>query len=46
VDINPATVTKLGDRGSAHAQGIITDVGLFVEQLALELVEDYRSSRF
>jgi hypothetical protein len=46
VDINPATVTKLADRGSAHAQGIITDVGLFVEQLALELVEDYRSSRF
>jgi lysine-ketoglutarate reductase/saccharopine dehydrogenase-like protein (TIGR00300 family) len=44
VDINPATVTKLSDRGSSHAQGIITDVGLFVEQLAVELVEDYRSS--
>jgi lysine-ketoglutarate reductase/saccharopine dehydrogenase-like protein (TIGR00300 family) len=46
VDINPGTVTKLGDRGSSHAQGIITDVGLFVEQLAVELVEDYPSSRF
>jgi len=46
VDINPATVTKLADRGSSQAQGIVTDVGLFLEQLALELVEDYRASRF
>ncbi|MCW2739827.1 MAG: uncharacterized protein JWR45_249 [Blastococcus sp.] len=37
VDINPATVTKLADRGSAQAMGIITDVGLFLEQLAREL---------
>lgn len=42
VDINPATVTKLADRGSSHARGIVTDVGLFLEQLALELVPDYR----
>jgi lysine-ketoglutarate reductase/saccharopine dehydrogenase-like protein (TIGR00300 family) len=38
VDINPATVTKLADRGSAQAFGIVTDVGLFLEQLARELV--------
>lgn len=37
VDINPSTVTKLADRGSAQAQGVVTDVGLFMEQLALEL---------
>ncbi len=43
VDINPATVTKLADRGSAQARGIVTDIGLFLEQLALELVPDYRS---
>jgi lysine-ketoglutarate reductase/saccharopine dehydrogenase-like protein (TIGR00300 family) len=42
VDINPATVTKLADRGSAQAVGIVTDIGLFLEQLALELVPDYR----
>ena len=41
VDINPATVTKLADRGSSQARGIITDVGLFVEQLAQELVPTY-----
>ena len=37
VDINPATVTKLADRGSAQARGIVTDIGLFLEQLAQEL---------
>jgi lysine-ketoglutarate reductase/saccharopine dehydrogenase-like protein (TIGR00300 family) len=37
VDINPATVTKLVDRGSAQAAGIVTDVGLFVRLLADEL---------
>ena len=42
VDINPATVTKLSDRGSAQAVGVVTDIGLFVEQLALELVPEYR----
>ena len=41
VDINPATVTKLADRGSAQAVGIVTDTGLFLEQLARELVPDY-----
>jgi lysine-ketoglutarate reductase/saccharopine dehydrogenase-like protein (TIGR00300 family) len=42
VDINPATVTKLADRGSSQARGIVTDVGLFLEQLAMELVPSYR----
>ena len=37
VDINPATVTKLADRGSAQAMGMVTDIGLFLEQLAREL---------
>jgi lysine-ketoglutarate reductase/saccharopine dehydrogenase-like protein (TIGR00300 family) len=41
VDINPATVTKLADRGSAQAVGIVTDIGLFLEQLAHELVPAY-----
>jgi lysine-ketoglutarate reductase/saccharopine dehydrogenase-like protein (TIGR00300 family) len=40
VDINPATVTKLADRGSAQAIGIITDIGLFLEQLARELTPE------
>jgi lysine-ketoglutarate reductase/saccharopine dehydrogenase-like protein (TIGR00300 family) len=41
VDINPATVTKLADRGSAQAVGIVTDIGLFLEQLTRELVPGY-----
>jgi lysine-ketoglutarate reductase/saccharopine dehydrogenase-like protein (TIGR00300 family) len=41
VDINPATVVKLADRGSAHAIGIVTDIGLFFEQLARELAPSY-----
>ncbi|GAC1445259.1 MAG: TIGR00300 family protein [Mycobacteriales bacterium] len=44
VDINPATVTKLADRGSSQAVGIVTDIGLFLEQLARELVPGYLSS--
>ena len=37
VDINPAVVTKLNDRGSGQALGIVTDVGLFLNLLAQEL---------
>ncbi|HET9901415.1 MAG TPA: TIGR00300 family protein [Actinomycetes bacterium] len=44
VDINPATVTKLSDRGSAQAVGVVTDIGLFLEQLALDLVPAFRRS--
>ena len=38
VDINPATVTQLLDRGSAQAVGMVTDIGAFVPLLADELV--------
>ena len=34
VDINPAVVTKLADRGSQQTVGIVTDVGLFLHRLA------------
>ncbi|HHJ99503.1 MAG TPA: TIGR00300 family protein [Actinobacteria bacterium] len=37
VDINPAVVTKLADRGSFQTIGIVTDVGLFLEMLADEV---------
>ncbi len=37
VDINPATVTKLIDRGTAQAIGIVTDVGTFLPALADEI---------
>ena len=37
VDINPAVVTKLADRGSLESTGVATDVGLFLKLLAAEL---------
>jgi lysine-ketoglutarate reductase/saccharopine dehydrogenase-like protein (TIGR00300 family) len=37
VDINPAVVTKLADRGSSQAVGVVTDVGLFLNLLANNL---------
>jgi lysine-ketoglutarate reductase/saccharopine dehydrogenase-like protein (TIGR00300 family) len=37
VDIHPAVVSKLGDRGSAQSQGIVTDVGAFLSAMATEL---------
>src|SRR5262245_598754 len=37
VDINPAVVTKLADRGSSQTIGLVTDVGLFLHQLAMQL---------
>ena len=40
VDINPATVTQLVDRGSAQAVGMVTDVGTFVPILAEKLLEE------
>jgi len=41
VDINPATVTQLVDRGSAQAVGMVTDIGTFVPILA-EYIFDER----
>ena len=40
VDINQATVTKLMDRGSWQSMGIITDVGLFIRELAERLAPE------
>ena len=37
VDINSAVVTKLSDRGSSQANGIVTDVGLFLNLLVKEI---------
>ena len=37
VDINPAVVTKLSDRGSTQTVGVVTDVGLFLHTLAEKL---------
>ena len=39
VDISPAVVTKLADRGSIEFVGIFTDVGLFVRLFAQRLCE-------
>jgi lysine-ketoglutarate reductase/saccharopine dehydrogenase-like protein (TIGR00300 family) len=38
VDINPAVATKLADRGSHQALGIVTDVGLFTSGLVEQLI--------
>ena len=40
VDINPAVVTKLADRGSSQTAGIVTDVGLFLHQLSAQIGEE------
>jgi lysine-ketoglutarate reductase/saccharopine dehydrogenase-like protein (TIGR00300 family) len=37
VDINPAVVTKLSDRGSLESIGVVTDVGLFLSLLVQQL---------
>jgi lysine-ketoglutarate reductase/saccharopine dehydrogenase-like protein (TIGR00300 family) len=39
VDINPAVVTKLGDRGSFQAMGLVTDVEPFLRTLADALAQ-------
>ncbi len=39
VDINPAVVTKLSDRGSAHTVGIVSDTGLFLHELVRRLTK-------
>jgi lysine-ketoglutarate reductase/saccharopine dehydrogenase-like protein (TIGR00300 family) len=37
VDINPAVATKVSDRGTGQAVGVVTDVGLFLDLLSREL---------
>jgi lysine-ketoglutarate reductase/saccharopine dehydrogenase-like protein (TIGR00300 family) len=39
VDINPSTVTKLSDRGSAQVVSIVTDIGTFLPLLYQELTK-------
>jgi lysine-ketoglutarate reductase/saccharopine dehydrogenase-like protein (TIGR00300 family) len=39
VDINPAVVTKLADRGTDQAMGLVTDVELFLRALVDALAE-------
>jgi lysine-ketoglutarate reductase/saccharopine dehydrogenase-like protein (TIGR00300 family) len=39
VDINPAVATKVSDRGTGQAVGVVTDVGLFLELLSRELCQ-------
>jgi lysine-ketoglutarate reductase/saccharopine dehydrogenase-like protein (TIGR00300 family) len=40
VDINQAVVTKLADRGSHQALGIVTDIGLFLRDLVEHLTRN------
>ncbi len=37
VDINPAVATKVSDRGTGQAVGVVTDVGLFLDHLSRAL---------
>jgi len=39
IDINPAVTTKVSDRGTGQAVGVVTDVGLFLELLRKLLAE-------
>ena len=48
VDINPAVVTKLSDRGSVESVGVVTDVGLFLSLLLQQLdklTSPYRAAK-
>ncbi|MEO8661716.1 MAG: TIGR00300 family protein [Bryobacteraceae bacterium] len=40
VDINPAVATKVSDRGTGQAVGVVTDVGLFLDLLRRTLVKE------
>jgi lysine-ketoglutarate reductase/saccharopine dehydrogenase-like protein (TIGR00300 family) len=40
VDINPAVATKVSDRGTGQAVGVVTDVGLFLDHLSRMLVKE------
>ena len=37
VDINPAVATKVSDRGTGQAVGVVADVGLFLDLLSKAL---------
>jgi lysine-ketoglutarate reductase/saccharopine dehydrogenase-like protein (TIGR00300 family) len=38
IDINPAVATKVSDRGTGQAVGVVTDVGLFLDLLSRMLI--------
>ncbi|HEX3877770.1 MAG TPA: TIGR00300 family protein [Bryobacteraceae bacterium] len=40
VDINPAVATKVSDRGTGQAVGVVTDVGIFLDHLSKLLSEN------
>jgi lysine-ketoglutarate reductase/saccharopine dehydrogenase-like protein (TIGR00300 family) len=44
VDINPAVATKVSDRGTGQAVGVVTDVGLFLDLLARAIEAPAESS--
>jgi lysine-ketoglutarate reductase/saccharopine dehydrogenase-like protein (TIGR00300 family) len=44
VDINPAVPTKVSDRGTGQAVGVVTDVGLFLTLLSKRLEVDEENS--
>jgi arginine dihydrolase len=44
VDINPAVPTKVSDRGTGQAVGVVTDVGLFLTLLSKKLEVDEENS--
>ncbi|HLK48150.1 MAG TPA: TIGR00300 family protein [Bryobacteraceae bacterium] len=45
VDINPAVVTKVSDRGTGQAVGVVTDVGQFLGLLAKQLCSGAASAK-
>jgi lysine-ketoglutarate reductase/saccharopine dehydrogenase-like protein (TIGR00300 family) len=45
VDINPAVATKVSDRGTGQAVGVVTDVGLFLDHLSRALVPENRNEQ-
>jgi hypothetical protein len=44
VDINPASVTKLMDRGTTQAIGVVSDAGTFLPLLAKQLEEQKKKT--
>lgn len=44
IDINPAVATKVSDRGTGQAIGVITDVGLFLDLLAHCLSPEWKKA--
>jgi lysine-ketoglutarate reductase/saccharopine dehydrogenase-like protein (TIGR00300 family) len=45
VDINPAVATKVSDRGTGQAIGVVTDVGQFLRLLVAQLRRDNAEAR-